>query len=136
MSAEQWWRDGWTRLPAQRKENDPSQRWPLDLQIAGPLEPLQRRLQANGWGVQPQANWVATLQLLDDDVPRERQPVLPATPDTEAETLLLRRPGDEPRHIKPVRLWRAPLQLSARGPLGGGPTPLLPYPQPLPLFRH
>src|SRR3546814_7874868 len=91
MSAEQWWRDGWTRLPAQRKENDPSQRWPLDLQIAGPLEPLQRRLQANGWGVQPQANWVATLQLLDDDVPRERQPVLPATLDTEAETLLLRR---------------------------------------------
>src|SRR3546814_9529471 len=83
MSAEQWWRDGWTRLPAQRKENDPSQRWPLDLQIAGPLEPLQRRLQANGWGVQPQANWVATLQLLDDDVPRERQPVLPATLDTE-----------------------------------------------------
>src|SRR3546814_2070929 len=79
MSAEQWWRDGWTRLPAQRKENDPSQRWPLDLQIAGPLEPLQRRLQANGWGVQPQANWVATLQLLDDDVPRERQLVLPAT---------------------------------------------------------
>src|SRR3546814_1636514 len=32
MSAEQWWRDGWTRLPAQRRENDPSQRWPLDLQ--------------------------------------------------------------------------------------------------------
>src|SRR3546814_4911776 len=55
MSAEQWWRDGWTRLPAQRRENDPSQRWPLDLQIAGPLEPLQRRLPANGWGVQPQA---------------------------------------------------------------------------------
>src|SRR3546814_17881819 len=126
MSADQWWRNGWPRLPAQRKENDPSQRWPLDLQIAGPLEPLQRRLQANGWGVQPQANWMATLQLLDDDVPRERQPVLPATLDTEAETLLLRRPGDEPGQIKLVRLWRWPLPPSAGVALWGGtPTALL-----------
>src|SRR5690606_27407500 len=125
MSAGQWWHDGWTQLPAQRRENDPSQRWPLDLQVAGPLEPLQRRMQANGWGVQPQADWLATLQLLDDDVPRERQPVLPATLDTEAETLLLRRPGDEPGQIKLVRLWRAPVQLEGGGPLWVGTTQVL-----------
>src|SRR3546814_19012863 len=87
---------------------------------------MQRRLQANGWGVQPQANWVATLQLLDDDVPRERQPVLPATLDTEAETLLLRRPGDEPGQSTLVRRWRGPVQLVGGGTAGGGPTPILP----------
>ena len=134
MSADQWWHDGWTRLPAQRKEHDPSQRWPLDLQIAGPLEPLQRRLQANGWGVQPQANWLATLQLLDDDIPPERQPVLPATLDTEAETLLLRRPGERPGQIKLLRLWRAPLQLSDGGPLWVGTTQVLHYAEPFELF--
>ncbi|MFC3716667.1 VTT domain-containing protein [Luteimonas soli] len=134
MTADQWWQGGWARLPAQRKEYDASQRWPLDLQVAGPLEPLQRRLQANGWGVQPQADWLATLQLLDDDVPRERQPVLPATLDTEAETLLLRRPGDGPGQIKLVRLWRAPVQLADGGPLWIGTTQVLHYAEPFGLF--
>src|SRR3546814_12957623 len=73
---------------------------------------------------------MATLQLLDDDVPRERQPVLPATLDTEAETLLLRRPGDEPGQIKLVRLWRAPVPLSAGGPLWVGTTQILHYAEP------
>ncbi|HZW18575.1 MAG TPA: bifunctional DedA family/phosphatase PAP2 family protein [Luteimonas sp.] len=134
MSASQWWQGDWARLPAQRKEHDPAQRWPLDLQVAGPLEPLQRRLQANGWGVQPQANWLATLQLLDDDIPPDRQPVLPATLDTEAETLLLRRPGNQPGQIKLLRLWRAPLQLSDGGPLWVGTTQVLHYAEPFGLF--
>src|SRR3546814_3602718 len=77
---------------------------------------------------------MATLQLLDDDVPRERQPVLPATLDTEAETLLLRRPGDEPGQIKLVRLWRAPVQLSDGGPLWVGTTQILHYAEPFGLF--
>jgi hypothetical protein len=134
MSAAQWWRDGWASLPAQRKEHDASQRWPLDLQIEGPLEPLQRRLQANGWGVQPQADWLATLQLLNDDIPPERQPVLPATLDTEAETLLLRRPGDRPGEIKLLRLWRAPVQLVDGEPLWVGTTQVLHYAEPFGLF--
>jgi hypothetical protein len=134
MSAGQWWREGWASLPAQRKEHDASQRWPLDLQVAGPLEPLQRRLQANGWGVQPQADWLATLQLLNDDIPPERQPVLPATLDTEAETLLLRRPGDRPGEIKLLRLWRAPVQLVDGEPLWVGTTQVLHYAEPFGLF--
>jgi membrane-associated phospholipid phosphatase len=134
MSAAQWWVTGWASLPAQRKEHDASQRWPLDLQVAGPLEPLQRRLQANGWGVQPQADWLATLQLLNDDIPPERQPVLPATLDTEAETLLLRRPGAQPGQIMLVRLWRAPVQLADGGPLWVGTTQMLHYAEPFDLF--
>ncbi|HVI58143.1 MAG TPA: VTT domain-containing protein [Luteimonas sp.] len=134
MQVDDWWRQGWSALPAQRKEHDASQRWPLDVQVAGPLEPLQRRLQANGWGVQPQANWLATLGLLDDDVPPERQPVLPATLDTEAETLLLRRPGDRSGETKVLRLWRAPARLADGTPLWVGTTQVLHWAEPFGLF--
>ena len=134
MTTGDWWQRGWSTLPAQRMEHDASQRWPLDLQIAGPLPPLQRRLQANGWGVQPQADWLATLKLLDNDIPPERQPVLPATLDTEAETLLLRRPGAHAGETKVLRLWRAPVRLADGSPLWVGTTQMLHYAEPFGLF--
>ncbi len=134
MTTDDWWQRDWATLPAQRKEHDASQRWPLDLQIAGPLQPLQRRLQANGWGVQPQANWLATLKLLDGDIPAAMQPVLPATLDTQAESLLLRRPGANPGETKVLRLWRAPARLSDGSPLWIGTTQLLRYAEPFGLF--
>src|SRR5690606_41406559 len=101
----------WLALPAQRKERDAGRRWPLDLQVAGPLQPLRDALQAHGWHEQPQADWIATLGLLDDDLPAARQPVLPATLDAEAEVLLLRRPTASPDQVLVLRLWRAPALL-------------------------
>ncbi|MGH8032554.1 MAG: VTT domain-containing protein [Luteimonas sp.] len=134
LRLDDWWARDWARLPAQRDERDASRRWPLDVQLAGPIEPLLRRLQAAGWGVQAQAGWVATLQLLDGDVIPERQPVLPATLDGEAETLLLRRPGATSRETKALRLWRAPLQLRDGTPLWIGSTQVLRYAEPFGLF--
>ena len=134
ISNDDWWRGGWATLPAQRSERDASRRWPLDLQVAGPLQPLQQRMQANGWGVQPQADWLATLKLLNSDIPPEREPVLPATLDTEAETLLLRRPGKRPNEAKVVRLWRAPVRLADGTPLWLGTTQTLHYVEVFGLF--
>jgi membrane-associated phospholipid phosphatase len=134
MTVQAWWQEGWRTLPARRRERDAGQRWPLDVQVAGALEPLQQRLQANGWGVQPQADWMATLTLLDDDTPPERQPVLPATLDAESETLLLRRPGDQPGETKVLRLWRAPVRLADGTPLWLGSTQTLRYTEPFGLF--
>lgn len=134
MNAAAWWAQDWTTLPAQRKERDPLQRWPLDVQIAGPLLPLQRRMQASGWEVQPQADWVATLNLLDDDITPQQQPVLPATLDTEAETLLLRRPGTDANEAEVLRLWRAPVRLADGTPLWVGTTQTLQYVEPFELF--
>jgi membrane protein DedA with SNARE-associated domain len=134
MEVDDWWRGGWSALPAQRKEHDASQRWPLDVQVAGPLEPLLRRLQASGWGAQPQADWLATLRLLDDDVPPERQPVLPATLDTEAEAMLLRRPGKRAGETEVLRLWRAPARLADGTPLWVGTTQVLHWSEPFGLF--
>ncbi|MGO4781990.1 hypothetical protein AB4084_41525, partial [Lysobacter sp. 2RAB21] len=69
LDAEQWWQRDWTQLPAQRNERDARRRWPLDIQIAGPLPPLRVSLEAAGWRVQEQADWLSTIALLDDGTP-------------------------------------------------------------------
>ncbi|QSX74819.1 VTT domain-containing protein [Lysobacter arenosi] len=131
MAQDEWWQQGWTDLPAQRNERDQRRRWPLDLQVAGPLTPLQARLQAQGWRVQPQANWIDTVGLLDDDKPTQRQPVLPATLDAQAETLLMLRDGDHKDEQYALRLWPAPVLLGDGTPLWLGSTQTLHLTKPL-----
>ena len=130
LAPEAWWDEGWTQLPARRNERDAIRQWPLDLQVAGPLQPLQDRLEVAGWTRQPQADWTATLQLLDDDIPVAAQPVLPATLDAGAEALLMRREIDS-RTIEVVRLWPAPMHLSDGTPLWIGTTQTLRFGEPL-----
>jgi membrane protein DedA with SNARE-associated domain len=132
LDADAWWSGDWTTLPAQRDETADARRWPLDVQVAGPLDAVRERLQARGWRVQPQANWVATLGLLDAKRPPARQPVLPATLDTEAEALLMRRAGARADEAIVLRLWRAPATLSDGRPLWVGTTQTLRFVRPLP----
>jgi membrane protein DedA with SNARE-associated domain/membrane-associated phospholipid phosphatase len=122
MNRSVWWDKGWASLPAQRNERAEDRRWPLDVQIAGSLEIVQSKLQQQGWQVQAQANWVGTLGLLDPKRPLSRQPVLPATLDTEAEVLLMRRPGANPESIHVLRLWRSAVLLENGDPLWIGTT--------------
>lgn len=115
MLLEHWWNQGWKALPSQRNEFDDQQRWPLDVQVAGPLPPLRKHLEAQGWRVQEQAGWEAALDLLTD-LPPARHPVLPATLDTRAERLLMLKPGPGPDQLLALRLWPAPVQLQPDGP--------------------
>ncbi|KGM54476.1 membrane protein [Lysobacter arseniciresistens ZS79] len=117
MAQDEWWGDGWASLPAQRNEDDERLRWPLDVQVAGPLAPLQAALERDGWHVQPQADWVATLALLDDDLPPQQQAVLPATLDAHAEALLMLRAGGRPDERLALRIWPAPAVLDDGTPL-------------------
>ena len=126
-----WWNGAWEGLPAQRNENDPRLRWPLDIQVAGPLAPLQTALESAGWKMQPQADWTATLNLLDDDTPIGDQVVLPATLDAHAETLLMLHPGPTPEDRYALRLWRAPVTLDDGTPLWLGTTQTLHLSKPL-----
>lgn len=105
LALQDWWRHDWQVLPARRNEFDDEQRWPLDVQVAGPLSPLRANLEAAGWRVQPQAGWEEALNLLDSDLPDERQPILPATLDTRAESLLMMRRGDQAGEVLVLRLW-------------------------------
>ena len=133
LAADAWWDDDWRTLPGQLRERDPSHRWPLDLQIAGPLAPLQARLEAQGWEIQPQADWMHVLTLLDDDTAQTRQPVLPATLDTRAETLLMRRAtGDDQAEV--LRLWRAPARLDDGAELWVGTSQAMRYTRPFSAF--
>lgn len=131
MGHEEWWRSGWSQLPAQRNERDQRRRWPLDVQVAGPLEPLKARLEAAGWHVQPQADWVATVGLLDEDTEPRAQPVLPATLDAQAEVLLMLHDGERKDEQVALRLWRAPVLLDDGTPLWLGTSQTLRLTQPL-----
>ncbi|MGL4692621.1 MAG: bifunctional DedA family/phosphatase PAP2 family protein, partial [Stenotrophomonas maltophilia] len=83
LDAQAWWATEWQHLPSRRNEFDDDQRWPLDVQVAGPLAPLQRRLESQGWRVQPQAGWEQALLMLDKSGDKDTVPVLPATLDTQ-----------------------------------------------------
>ena len=108
LSPQAWWSDG---LPDNQT---------FDVQIAGTLEPLQQRLLAQGWKVQPQAAWVSVLGLLDESRALHEQPVLPVALGGHPEHLLLRRATKQADQIEVLRLWRAPARLSDGTPLWVG----------------
>ncbi len=107
LQATQWWQQGWQDLPSRRNEFDDDQRWPLDVQVAGPLAPLQAQLEARGWRMQEQAGWEEALLMLDQGTGAQELPVMPATLETRVETLLMVRDGEraDERHV--LRLWPA-----------------------------
>ncbi len=130
ITLQAWWDGDWRSLPSRRNERSADLRWPLDVQVAGPLLPLQAHLEQQGWALQPQADWVTTLGLLDDDTPPHEQPVLPATLDTEAEGLLMRQALPDGRE-RVLRLWPAPARLAEGQPLWVGTVQTLVFTRPL-----
>ncbi|MDV3467634.1 VTT domain-containing protein [Stenotrophomonas sp. C3(2023)] len=107
MDAQLWWQQGWQQMPPRRNEFDDDQRWPLDVQVAGPLAPLQAKLEAQGWRAQEQAGWEEALQMLEKNTAPRELPVLPATLDTQVESLLMVRDGEREDELFVLRLWPA-----------------------------
>lgn len=135
MDAAHWWQDGWRELPARRNEFDDDMRWPLDVQVAGPLAPLQRQLERHGWKLQAQAGWQEALSMLDTNATPAQVPVLPATLDTHVESLLMLRPGAQADELYALRLWPAPAQLQpGQAPLWLGSAQTLHYKRHFKLF--
>ncbi|PPU28283.1 MULTISPECIES: bifunctional DedA family/phosphatase PAP2 family protein [unclassified Xanthomonas] len=127
LPASDWWNGQWRLLPARRNEFDDDQRWPLDVQVAGPLAPLQRQLESRGWRAQPQAGWEQALHLLDASGRPDEVPILPATLDTQVEALLMVRHA-APGHVHVLRLWPAAARLQPGAqPLWVGSTQTLRY---------
>ena len=130
LAAQAWWDGQWRTLPSRRNEFDDDQRWPLDVQVAGPLAPLREQLERQGWRAQPQAGWEQALVMLDKSATEDEVPVLPATLDTQVESLLMLRPGNAPNEIFALRLWPASAQLQPGGqPLWLGSAQTLHYQQ-------
>jgi membrane protein DedA with SNARE-associated domain len=127
---EDWWSHEWMLQPARRNEFDDELRWPLDVQVAGPLAPLRLRLEAAGWRVQPQARWEQAMSLLDTDEEPDQVPVLPATLHARTEALLMVKDAPDGRMRHVLRLWPTPVHLQPGDvPLWVGTTQTL-------HFRH
>src|SRR5690606_37865440 len=74
-----WWRDGWRALPARRNEFLSESAWPLNVQYAGTLSTLRRRLEREGWTETALTGWDGLLRTLDKDADADALPVLPAS---------------------------------------------------------
>ncbi|KRG78572.1 membrane protein [Stenotrophomonas ginsengisoli] len=111
LPLEAWHDQGWQQLPAVRNEFDDDQRWPLDVQLVGPLDQVAQQLQAAGWHRQSQAGWEQALHMLDSDSAPDQVPVLPATLDTRVESLLMLKAGDQADQVHALRLWRSDVRL-------------------------
>ncbi|HHW4679124.1 MAG TPA: VTT domain-containing protein [Xylella sp.] len=128
IAAERWWQSDWRDLPVRRNEFDDAERWPLNVQVAGPLALLQQHLETQGWRRQPQAGWKEALHLLDVSAPPNTVPVLPATLDTRVEALLMVRDSSHSDECHVLRLWPAAAQLQpGQQPLWLGSAQTLHY---------
>ncbi|WP_290887433.1 bifunctional DedA family/phosphatase PAP2 family protein [Arenimonas sp.] len=112
VDGEAWWRDGWQQqLPARRNELHGRDAWPLNVQLAGPLDSVRARLLLSGWENYRTGGWTGLLQTLDKDVTPRELPVLPATHQGRAEALVMVRRGADPGEMVVLRLWATPLRL-------------------------
>ncbi|WP_460457511.1 bifunctional DedA family/phosphatase PAP2 family protein [Arenimonas alkanexedens] len=112
IDGEAWWRDGWQQqLPARRNEMHGRDAWPLNVQLAGPLDSVRARLLLSGWENYRTGGWAGLLQTLDKDVTPRELPVLPATHQGRAEALVMVRRGAQAGEMKVLRLWATPLRL-------------------------
>jgi membrane protein DedA with SNARE-associated domain len=104
-----WWQRDWQEgLPAQRNELRRRDAWPLNVQLAGPLDALRARLLLSGWENYRTGGWIGLLQTLDKDITPAALPVLPAMHQGRAEALVMVRHGDDPTRMQVLRLWAAP----------------------------
>lgn len=111
VGADAWWAREWARLPARRNDLRSVNAWPLNVQYAGALSTLSRRLERRGWQRVTANGWDSLLRGLDKDATPETLPVLPASHNGRADALLMTRPGREPGTREVLHLWASPLRL-------------------------
>jgi membrane protein DedA with SNARE-associated domain/membrane-associated phospholipid phosphatase len=112
MPAAAWWDGGWqTALPGRRNEMRGRIGWPLNVQLAGPLDSLRARLLLAGWENYSTGAWTGLLQTLDKHIEADDLPVLAAAHNGRAEKLVMVRRGDDPESMIVLRLWDSPVQL-------------------------
>ncbi len=102
ISAERWWRQGWTEAAQPR----------LNVQFAGDLERLKQRLLEAGWEQPPEADWQTALEMLQPAPTPRTLPVLPADFQNRRERAVLQwwRPED-PSSQWVLRLWDTGVEL-------------------------
>lgn len=138
LGMDAWWQEEWqASLPARRNELSGHDAWPLNVQVAGPLEPLRARLLLAGWQDYSVGGWDGLLQTLDKDITPNDLPVLPATHNGRAEDLVMVRREDGGGRMQVLRLWRAPVSLHpGAAPLWMGTAQRLEFTRRLDFFSY
>ncbi|MGO8868932.1 MAG: VTT domain-containing protein [Alphaproteobacteria bacterium] len=114
MAAQDWWRDGWARLPPRRIDLAGGLDEPMTLQWAGPLHELQARLAEHGWVESPPWTLASALTWLETGADLSELPVLTRLHDGQPARLILIR--TEPNANGPperliLRIWRSPVEI-------------------------
>ncbi|WJW75233.1 VTT domain-containing protein [Thiohalobacter sp. IOR34] len=112
-----WLMDGWQRLPAYRLDLADSRRHALNLQYAGSLEGLEKKLAARGWRSPPLPRWSDLLHWLVPQPAAASLPLLPQVHDGHYERLRLLKPAKGGEELLVVRLWSAHARLEDGTPL-------------------
>jgi membrane protein DedA with SNARE-associated domain/membrane-associated phospholipid phosphatase len=118
MSAEEWWREGWSALPARRIDLAGGLEEPLVLQWAGPLDGLKARLLAQGWQEPPPWTIESTLTWIEARADPASIPVLTRLHDGYPAQLILIYPETaHPRYRSRLilRVWPSNVILDQDG---------------------
>jgi hypothetical protein len=112
VSADTWWQSEWQQgLPARRNVLSGRDAWPLNVQLAGPLDALRARLLLSGWENYQTGGWTGLLQTLDKRIAPQQLPVMAAMHQGRAESLVMVRRGPVPGRMRVLRLWATPVLL-------------------------
>jgi undecaprenyl-diphosphatase len=114
MSPSEWRSDPYTRLPVYRVDLRGRMDRPLNLQWAGRLGEIRKRLSALGWQPPPGMSADSSLLWLTSRPGIEGLPVLPQLHDGEHQALLLRYPIDT-SHQWVLRLWPSDWMVKENG---------------------
>jgi len=137
VSTDQWWRQDWQQLPAQRQDFKAQARQPLTLQFAGDLSVLAKALSDRGWQIPNQLSATTALQWLSPHPDQSALPVLPQVHDGLHEELRLLRYSEDGQHLYVLRLWPTNWQLTEpAAPLWVGNVTELQLHQRLYLFSY
>ena len=118
LDASHWWTSGWEHLPGRRNDVSSRSAWPLNVQYAGTVAALRRRLEAAGWQAQEPHGWADLLRGLDADATPDTLPVLPASHSGHHDALVMTRPSGPPGHADErivLHLWPSQLALAPDG---------------------
>ncbi|MGM0594192.1 MAG: VTT domain-containing protein [Pseudomonadota bacterium] len=105
MTLADWWQEGWRELPIHRGDLRGYSNHPLNLQYAGSLQALTRRLNEYGWRQPPEVGALNWLAWLNPDTPTPLMPVLPQVHDGHNEALLRVLDTEEEGKMLTLRLW-------------------------------
>jgi len=111
QTREQWWQEGWRRLPQQRMDFRGNRRQDFVLQWAGSSEELAQRLREAGWQPAPAADLKGILLWLSPQVELRELPVLPQIHDGSEDDLTLVYYGASPNTRWVLRFWDIDVRL-------------------------